>query len=61
MPPFALLAPLPDSLLTNSLHVLVGVSLIWLASSLWSRTQAVQDQMVLRTVPDSAVATPRAR
>jgi hypothetical protein len=61
LPLFALLAPLPDTPLTSSLHVLAGVSLVWLAISLWSRTQAVQDQMVLRTEPDSAVAIPRAR
>lgn len=61
LPLFALAAALPDSLLTSSLHVLAGASLVWLAISLWSRTQAVQDQMVLRTEPDSAVAIPRPR
>ncbi|MFC4584788.1 hypothetical protein [Sphaerisporangium corydalis] len=32
--PFALLAPLPDTVLTSALHVLAGACLVWLALSL---------------------------
>ena len=32
----ALLAPLPDTPLTSAIHVLAGVSLLWLCASLWT-------------------------
>jgi hypothetical protein len=37
----ALLAPLPDTLLTRAGHVLVCVSVVWLSASLWSSAQRI--------------------
>jgi hypothetical protein len=37
LPAFALLAPLPDTPLTSGLHVVVGLTLIWLSLSLRAR------------------------
>jgi hypothetical protein len=34
LPAFALAAPLPDSPLTSALHVVVGVTIVWLATGL---------------------------
>jgi hypothetical protein len=41
LPLFALLAPLPDSVLTSVLHVLVGIVLIWLGRALLVTRAAV--------------------
>ena len=38
LPVFALLAPLPDTVFTSALHVLVGVILVWLSRSVWTLT-----------------------
>jgi hypothetical protein len=35
-PVFALAGPLPDSVLTSALHVVVGATLVWLATALWA-------------------------
>jgi hypothetical protein len=47
LPLFALAAPVPDSPLTSGLHVIVGATLVWLATA------------VSRTGPDRESPTPR--
>jgi hypothetical protein len=40
LPLLALLAPLPDTLLTSAVHVLAAASLIWLSVTVWTATRA---------------------
>lgn len=35
LPPFALAARLPDTILTSVLHVVVGAALVWLSAAVW--------------------------
>ncbi|MGW1211521.1 hypothetical protein ACWD5F_18020 [Streptomyces sp. NPDC002499] len=42
LPIFAFLTALPESLLTSTLHVLVGAILIWLSTALWRTTPATE-------------------
>jgi hypothetical protein len=53
LPVFVVVAPLPDNVLTSSLHVLTGIALIWLGISLWSQAGPQPVAPAERTVTPS--------